>query len=103
MKRLLPTSLYATVIVVSCYLPSRGLGVTQNYDSAATLFKQCAYLGRDNSEYFLGLCYRNGYGLVQNEDSAQYWLQKSASLDYKLAIQELHSKASENSNTQAAV
>lgn len=84
------------------YMKYKGLGTAQDYALAANLFRQGAYAGRDNSEYFLGLCYRNGYGVMQNEDSAQYWLKKSAALGYKQAILELQSKAPENSNAQAA-
>jgi len=83
------------------YMHYKGLGCRQDYALAARLFAQGAYGGRDNSMYFYGLAWRNGYGLSQNEDSAQYWLKKSAALGYKQAILELKSKAPENSNAQA--
>ena len=83
------------------YMKFKGLGTSQDYFAAAKLFAEGAYAGRDNSQYFLGLCYRNGYGLTQNEDSAQYWLKKSAALGYKQAKWELESKIPENSNSEA--
>lgn len=83
------------------YMHYKGLGCNQDYALAARLFKQGAYGGRDNSMYFYGLCWRNGYGLAQNEDSAQYWLKKSAATGYKQAQLELQSKVSENSNIEA--
>lgn len=58
------------------YMHYKGLGCRQDYALAARLFAQGAYGGRDNSMYFYGLAWRNGYGLPQNEDSAQYWLKK---------------------------
>ena len=83
------------------YLEFKGLGTQQNYTHAAQLFAQGAYTGRDNSSYFLGLSYRNGYGLPKNEDSAKYWLTKAANNGYKQAIQELKMPSGENSNDSA--
>ncbi len=39
--------------------------------------------------YLLGLCYRNGYGLEANSDSARYWLEKAASYGYRPAGEEM--------------
>ncbi len=83
------------------YFYFKGLFVAQDYGIAAGLFQEGAYLGRDNSMYMLGLCFRNGYGLPQNEDSAQYWLKKSADAGYRQAILELQSKVPENGDAQA--
>jgi len=88
-------------VYAMAYMHYKGLGCKQDYALAAKLFAQGAYGGRDNSMYFYGLCWRNGYGLIQNEDSAQYWLKKSAASGYKQAILELNSRAPENSNAQA--
>ncbi|HTN35716.1 MAG TPA: T9SS type A sorting domain-containing protein, partial [Arachidicoccus sp.] len=57
--------------------------------------------GRDNSMYLYGLCFRNGYGLSRNEDSAKYWLQKAADMGYAQAKQELLLKVGENANDSA--
>jgi len=46
--------------------------------------------------YFYGLCFRNGYGVQLNMDSANYWLNKSAALGYKQASQELLMSVGEN-------
>jgi hypothetical protein len=92
-----PQSIYAVA-----YMKYKGLGCIQNYDTAATLFAQGAAQGRDNSLYFYGLCWRNGYGVPQNADSAKYYIQKSADLGYKQALLELATSTSENSNDSAA-
>lgn len=83
------------------YMHYKGLGCTQDYKLAVKLFAKGAVTGKDNSMYFYGLCWRNGYGLKKNEDSAKYWLQKSADLGYKQAVMELKMSAGENSNDSA--
>lgn len=83
------------------YLHYKGLGCVQDYVQAARLFAQGAYAGRDNSIYFYALCFRNGYGIAKNEDSAKYWLTKAAANGYKQAAQELKMPAGENSNDSA--
>ncbi|ASW75001.1 hypothetical protein IQ37_00005 [Chryseobacterium piperi] len=83
------------------YMHFKGLSCQQDYVKAAGLFKQGALAGRDNSMYFLGLIYRNGYGIPANEDSAKYWLQKAADMGYKQAIEELKMQVGENSNVAA--
>ncbi|MDE3234530.1 MAG: SEL1-like repeat protein [Bacteroidota bacterium] len=92
-----PQSIYAIA-----YMRYKGLGCQQDYTLAANLFAKGARMGKDNSLYFYGLCWRNGYGLPKNEDSAQYYLKKSADLGYKQALLELAMKQSENSNDSAA-
>lgn len=74
------------------YMYYKGLGVSQDYDSAfhyyrilaATKGKQQAH-----SQYFTGICYRNGYGTPLNLDSARYWLQLAAKQNYWPAAHEL--------------
>ena len=92
----------AQSIYAVAYMLYKGLGCTQDYTKAAGLFAQGAVLGKDNSMYFYGLCWRNGYGVEKNEDSARYWLNKSAALGYKQAIKELKMTAGENSNDSAS-
>jgi TPR repeat protein len=92
----------AQSIYAVAYMYYKGLGCTQDYVQAASLFAQGAYTGRENSMYFYGLCLRNGYGVIKNEDSAKYYLQKSADLGYKQAILELASPTAENSDDSAA-
>ena len=84
------------------YMQYKGLGCAQDYTKAAALFAEGALQQRDNSMYFYALCWRNGYGLPKNEDSAKYWLQKSAAVGYKQAVKELQMAAGENSNDSAA-
>jgi hypothetical protein len=83
------------------YMHYKGLGCTQDYTLAAALFAQGAAIGKDNSMYFYGLCWRNGYGVVKNEDSAKYWLSKTAATGYKQAAQELKMITAENGNDSA--
>jgi len=85
------------------YMHYKGIGCAQDYKRAANLFSKGAYHLLDNSMYFYALCFRNGYGIERNEDSAKYWLTKSADLGYKQAAQELSMKTAENSNTEAQV
>lgn len=91
-----PQSTYAIA-----YMHYKGLGCKQDYKLAVSLFKQGAELGKENSMYFYGLCWRNGYGIEMNEDSARFWLQKSADLGYSQAFKELKMITAENSNDSA--
>jgi hypothetical protein len=83
------------------YLHYKGLGCTQDYTKAAKLFSNGAFHQKDNSMYFYALCFRNGYGIERNEDSARFWLTKSAALGYNQAIQELSMTDGENNNLSA--
>jgi len=91
----------AQSIYAIAYLHYKGLGCVQDYKLASKLFAEGAAIGKDNSMYFYGLCLRNGYGVSKNEDSARYWLQKSADLGYKQAVWELKMPSGENSNDSA--
>lgn len=86
-----PQSIYAVG-----YMHYKGLGCIQDYKRAANLFYKGAILEKDNSMYFYGLCWRNGYGVAKNEDSAKFWLNKSAALGYVQASKELLMKVGEN-------
>jgi hypothetical protein len=83
------------------YLHYKGLGCSQDYSQAALLFRGAANKGVSNGMYFLGLCFRNGYGIGANEDSAQYWLHKAAIRSNQQALLELESPTPENGNNQA--
>ncbi len=89
-------------IYAIAYMHYKGLGCDQDYIKAAKLFADGSAKNRANSLYFLGLCWRNGYGVVKNVDSAKYYLQKSADLGYKLAQIELETPTAENSSDSAA-
>jgi len=78
------------------YMLYKGLGCTQDYQQAARLFAQGAVYRKANSMYFLGLCYRNGYGVTANADSARYWLTLAANQGYQMAGDELLAQAPEN-------
>jgi hypothetical protein len=88
-------------VYAQAYLYFKGLGCNQDYTKAAQLFLRGAKLERDNSMYFYGLCWRNGYGVVKNADSAKYWLSKSAAVGYLQAIKELQIPIGENINDSA--
>lgn len=83
------------------YMHYKGLGCEQDYGIAARMFAKGAFAGRDNSIYFYALCWRNGYGLQKNEDSALYWLRKDSAIGYRLAVNELATKQPENGNDAA--
>lgn len=91
-----PQSMYAVG-----YMSYKGLGCLQDYKKAADQFYKGAIIEKDNSMYFYGLCWRNGYGVEKNEDSAKYWLNKSASMGYKQATLELQMAVGENANDSA--
>lgn len=83
------------------YMLFKGLGCKQNYEQAIELFRKGVYQQRvllPGKMYLLGICFRNGYGVEINTDSARYWLEKSASVGYSFANDELMSEDGENSN-----
>jgi uncharacterized protein len=88
-------------IYAVAYMHYKGLGCAQDYSKAFDFFKKGAYLRRSNSMYFYGLCWRNGYGVSANVDSANYWLERAAKKGYRMAAKELASEESENSNGAA--
>ncbi len=65
------------------YMLYKGFGIVQNYDEAFKLFEETAELGNNNSMYFLGLCYKNGYGINADQEKASNWLNK-ASLNFSI-------------------
>ncbi|MDQ0966728.1 hypothetical protein QFZ20_002131 [Flavobacterium sp. W4I14] len=84
------------------YLLYKGFGCEQNYEEAVQLFKQGVKGGVLASMYFLGLCYRNGYGTTVNIDSARYWLAKADRLGYPVAKDELANPRAEYVPTEAS-
>lgn len=80
------------------YMLYKGLGCTQSYTSALALFNQGIALNQSNCMYFKGLCYKLGYGVSIDADSANYYIDKAAQLGYKQANAEL----ANNSNNSAA-
>ena len=71
------------------YFYFKGFGVQQDYASAFALYKPLVDKWDVNAMYFLGLCYRNGYGVEVNEVEARKWLEKAASYNDYQAIHEL--------------
>lgn len=66
-----------------------GRVVAQNFQQAATYFRQSAERGDMVGEYFLGLCYFNGEGVAQNYSEAFKWYDKSAKQGCAQALCEL--------------
>ncbi len=78
------------------YMYYKGLGTNQDYTKAFNLYEESAEAGIENSMYFLGLCYRNGYGTVADEDLAKMWLQKANNNYNRQASYELSEQIPEN-------
>lgn len=83
------------------YMLYKGLGCNQDYSKATDFFRRAANRGVSNGMYFLGLSYRNGYGLEENEDSARFWLQMAEGKQNFQAKMELSSIYAENDQTEA--
>lgn len=67
----------------------KGLGCRQDYLAASECFSNAAEESHSPSLYMLGLCYRNGYGVEKDAEKASYYLNRSAILGFRDAIDEL--------------
>lgn len=67
------------------YMRYKGLGCSQSYTQALSLFRQGNSLQREDCLYFTGLCYRYGFGVVANSDSATYYIDWAGRLGYHQA------------------
>ena len=67
----------------------KGLGCKQNYQDAARSFLSAANDRDAKSWYMLGLCSRNGYGLVKDTAAATFCLKRAARMHCKEAKEEL--------------
>ncbi|HML57051.1 MAG TPA: T9SS type A sorting domain-containing protein [Ferruginibacter sp.] len=67
------------------YMLYKGLGCNQDYPLALLHFRQGNTLGRADCLYFTGLCFKYGYGVVADTDSATFYIQSAARLGYKPA------------------
>lgn len=79
------------------FMRYKGLGCRQDYADAVRLFREGADADHSPCLYMLGLCYRNGYGVEQDTVRARYYLDRSAQLGYRAAIDELQQVYPENS------
>ena len=50
----------------------------KEYDKAVPMFQRLSQGGDAYAQCFLGLCYDNGQGVVQDYTQAVYWYRKSA-------------------------
>lgn len=64
------------VILGQCY--ELGLGVEQNYQTAAIWYSRAAEQGDSEAQNLLGILYYTGRGVTQNSELGLNWLQKSA-------------------------
>ncbi len=78
------------------YMLYKGLGCTQDYTQAFSLFVKASRSNLPEAMYFMALCMRNGYGTAVNEQMAKYWLVQSAKLGEKQAVAEFHESKPEN-------
>ena len=83
------------------YMLYKGLGCTQSYTSALALFNQGIALNQSNCMYFKGLCYKLGYGVSINADSANYYIDTAAKLGYKQANAELANNPNNTASRQS--
>ena len=81
----------------------KGLGCTQNYQKAFEYFKIGAERGFPPCMYMLALCYRNGYGTIQNMGKGGYWLSQSIKEGYTPAIEEYYAGGPERTPARAMV
>ena len=78
------------------YARYKGLGGDQNYAEAVRLFRLGIQRGSFGSAYMLGLCFRNGYGVTANVDSARYYINNAAVGKYPFALEEMQVTTPEN-------
>lgn len=78
-----------TCIYDKGFMLYKGLGCSQNYTEAVRCFQTAAKYSHAPSLYMLGLCYRNGYGVERDMIQASYYLNSSATLGYRDAIDEI--------------
>ena len=50
----------------------------KDYTQAVVWFRKAAEQGHSNAQNYLGFCYRNGYGISQDNNQAKYWWRKAA-------------------------
>lgn len=76
---------------VSCmydkgFMLYKGLGCGQDYKKAIECFNAAAASNHSPSLYMLGLCYRNGYGVEKDVETARNYLSRSASLGIRTHV-----------------
>ena len=77
-----------------CYI--KGDGVSQDYETAITLFAKAAEHGYSKAQYNLGYCYENGIGIVSDRDESRRWYEKAAENGNIRAIKALERYRSED-------
>ncbi len=83
------------------YMRYKGLGCSQSYTEALALFRQGIHVNRPDCMYFTGLCYKYGFSVPTNSDSATYYIDSAGKLGYHQANAELAAYADTSSHTGA--
>ncbi|MCW8884525.1 MAG: sel1 repeat family protein [Motiliproteus sp.] len=79
----------ATAITRLAWLYESGLGVEQNLQQAARLFRQAAELNDAEAQYALAVMLMTGSGQTQDRDQAISWLRRAAAQGHRSAQQAL--------------
>ncbi len=69
-----------------------GFYVSKDLFKAFKLFKSAATQNVPDAQYYIGLCYDNGYGIAKNVNYANYWLTLAANNGSMLARNYLQNK-----------
>lgn len=67
-----------------------GLGVEKDQIKSFQNFTKAAQMGDSVAQYFLAICYFDGFGVHPNWTTGKYWLDRSNSLNYKPSIKLLN-------------
>jgi TPR repeat protein len=98
--------LYVRNVVASRYCRGRG-GEERNYPKAALHYQQLADQGHKVAQYMLGVMYRHGRGVDQDDARAVHWYRKAAkqgvaSAHYNLGYMYMHGMGVDQDMQQAA-
>ena len=80
------TAQFAGSIRTNSVIP---FGVTKDQAMAASLFREAADQGDAQSQYWLGYCYENGFGVLYDIDEALVWYKAAADQGYGPAIEKV--------------
>ncbi len=67
------------------YMLYKGLGCNQSYAEAINLFRSGVAQNRPDCMYFIGLCFKHGFGVAANSDSATFYIDNAAKRGYRQA------------------
>ncbi len=73
-------NLYAPSALGKMYF--HGIGVAEDFETAASLFRRGAEMGEPSAQHHLGLVFGKGLGVGQSDEQAEFWHRKAAEQDY---------------------